>query len=219
MSRTRIKICGIKDVDTALAAADAGADAVGLVFVPKSPRCVTEEVAQQIIAQLPPFVEPVALFCDAPTERVISLTHELGIHTVQLHGAESISYVDYLAPTRLRVLKAFHADENLDVTEWLDQCANLSAILLDTPPAAGDQLTGGSGRAFDWNTVRLKAREGWPPVLLAGGLTPDNVAEAVRIVRPFGVDVSSGVESSRGVKDVARIQAFCAAVRKADESG
>jgi len=218
MPRTRVKICGIKDVDSALAASDAGADAIGLVFVSKSPRCVTMEEAEKIIGALGPFVEPVALFCDAPTERVISMTHELGIHTIQLHGNEPISYVNYLEPSAHQVIKAMAATTDLDVMLWLEQCANLSAILLDTPPAKDATLTGGSGETFDWSAFSPDARHGWPATILAGGLNPANVGDAIRAMRPYAVDVSSGVEATRGVKDVQLIHDFCAAVRKADES-
>lgn len=209
----RIKICGIRDVETAMAAVEAGADAIGLVFVPRSPRMVTQEQAQAILEELPPFVEPVALFVDSPVERMYSMATHLGIRTVQLHGGETMGEAGHLAP--LRVLKAFPFDAGIggQFRTWKRGCRSLTGVIVDAPRSGAGELPGGTGRAVDWDALAGMDRGGWPPLVLAGGLTPGNVAEAVARVRPFAVDVSSGVESAPGVKDPARIRDFCQAAR------
>ncbi|MFN3168908.1 MAG: phosphoribosylanthranilate isomerase [Phycisphaeraceae bacterium] len=213
MATTLIKICGIQDADTALAAADAGARWVGLVFVEESPRFVTIEQACAVAASLPKPVTPVGLFVDAHADAIKDVAQRVGLHTVQLHGHEPMSILDDLAD--LRVIKALPFDDELPAkAEPWDNAPNVDALLIDTPPEGA--LTGGSGVAFDWKALSHMRDEVRKPIILAGGLTPDNVGEAIRIVRPYAVDVSSGVESSRGVKDVGLIKAFCEAVREAD---
>lgn len=221
MSRTRIKICGLRSVDDALCAAEAGADAVGFVFVDRSPRCVTAMQVAAIVKALPAFVEPVALFADAPIDQVRMICETTGIRTLQLHGREDQAYVQSLH--EYRVIKAINfGDEAQKI--WLQRgtyasCAAVG-LLVDapaegaTPRATG--LTGGSGQPFDWNALASLNREGLPPLILAGGLNPSNVAQAITVVHPFAVDVSSGVESSRGIKNQAKIRDFCAAVQHAD---
>ena len=220
-NRTRIKICGIRDPDTAMAAVDAGADAVGLVFVERSPRFIQPDEAAKIVRRLPACVEPVGLFCDHTTEDVLDAARTAGLRTVQLHGREGPGLAKRLHGLRIINAIAFepgHVAERLQ--PWREATTPLAAVLLDSPPAG--PLTGGTGHAFDWNAlarlIRDGAFRGLPPLFLAGGLTPDNVANAIRTVRPYAVDVSSGVESSRGVKDPAKIAAFCDAVRAADGS-
>lgn len=236
MMRTRVKVCGVRTVAGAEAAVRAGADAVGLVFVSGSPRCVTEAEAAAVVGALPAFVEPVALFVDQPVERVWEVCRSLGIRTVQLHGDETPAEVAELAP--LRVIKALPFDVRGDgsggaaevggVTKLLDawrpRPGNLCAILWDAPPDRGAGAVpagqrGGTGRTVDWHALAKLQAAGMfadlPPMVLAGGLTPGNVAEAVRVVRPYAVDVSSGVEVTRGVKDAGRIEAFVAAVGSA----
>jgi phosphoribosylanthranilate isomerase len=209
MARTRIKICGITTIETALAAVAAGADAIGLAFVEKSPRSITVEQAKQITARLPAWVEPVGLFVDESVEHVRQVTAEMGLRSVQLHGSETPQQIAALAP--LSIVKAIPAGS--DLLPW----AGAAAVLIDTP-TTGDELLpglpGGSGQAFDWTTLNIP--DDAPPIVLAGGLTPQNVGEAIRIVRPYGVDVSSGVEHTRGVKSTELIAVFCSAVRKAD---
>ena len=231
MTRTRIKICGIRTADAARAAANAGADAVGLVFAPASPRCVTMSEAEQVIAALPAFVEPVALFVDVSPEQIAATTLNLGIRTVQLHGGESAAFGAALAP--LRVIRALHFTPNVDsaVRTWRRTCPNLAALLWDTPPPGANTDStsadtrdtipaGGHGVPFDWRALATwndaQDAGSMPAMVLAGGLTPANVGEAITMLRPFGVDVSSGVESARGVKDARLIAAFCDAVRRAD---
>lgn len=213
--RTRIKICGVRDVDTALHAARCGADMVGLVFVERSPRCVSNNDAIAIsnaLCEHAPGVERVGLFCDHAPLEVQEITEACALTAVQLHGNETPE--DVAALQGLRVFKAVPFDvERIDV--WRDGPNNVAALFIDTPHRPGE-MTGGSGRAFDWSALAALDRRGLPPLVLAGGLTPENVGEAMRVVHPWGVDVSSGVESSRGVKDLEKISLFCAAVRAAD---
>ena len=220
--RTRIKICGIRDPQTARAAAAAGADAIGLVFVEGSPRWVSVEQAADIVAALPAFVAPVALFVDAPAAHVRSIAARLGIGTVQLHGQEPPDMAAALAP--LRVLKALPfapATFEAELARWRGAGAG---IVVDAPPrdhAGPPAGRGGTGRRLDWQRLATAwAPDGpdgsRPRLVLAGGLTPANVPAAASLLRPGAVDVSSGVESRRGVKDARLIEAFCAAVAEAD---
>ncbi|MEM1354728.1 MAG: phosphoribosylanthranilate isomerase [Planctomycetota bacterium] len=215
MHRTRIKICGVRDASAALAAAEAGADAVGLVFVEKSPRHVGITEAARIVAALPPFVVPIGLFANASPNQVLQACEATGIYTVQLHGHETPQMLDELVG--LRVIKALPFSENVtqQAAAWSRHHA-VRGLLIDTPPHPKAQLTGGSGEAFDWDALSKDMPRFDKPVLLAGGLNADNVAQAVQTVRPFAVDVSSGVESARGVKDIEQVKAFCDAVRGAD---
>lgn len=212
-SRTRIKICGLRTVDDALAAVDAGADAVGLVFVEASPRHVDLETAAAIVAALTPFVERVGLFVDAAPDVVRRTAETFGLTTIQLHGNETRDTFRALYGYRLIKAIAFGVSDPDDLSSLMHE-PELSAVLIDAPPRDG--LTGGTGESLDWTALARFQPRDTKPLILAGGLTPDNVGEAIRIVRPFAVDVSSGVESSRGVKDPGMIADFCAAVRTAD---
>ncbi|MFP4057070.1 MAG: phosphoribosylanthranilate isomerase [Candidatus Brocadiia bacterium] len=204
----RVKICGITRPEDAEAAADAGADAIGLVFA-ESPRRVTEDQAAEVLAALPPYVAPVALFVDAPAEHVRRLCRSLGIRTVQLHGDEGPELARQLEG--LCVVKAFRIRREADVEAIAGYPA--AAYLLDSKVAG---RRGGTGVAFDWDLALRAKRHG--RIILAGGLGPENVAEAVRRVRPYGVDVSSGVEAEPGRKDGAKVRAFVAAARAAAEA-
>lgn len=208
MTRTRIKICGVRDEAAARAAVDAGADAVGLVFVGSSPRNVAVPDAARVVKTLPPFVEPVGLFVDESAENVLRVCNATGIHTAQLHGREPLTILDGLAG--LRVIKAlpFDPDALDDALAW-DADPRVSALLFDA-------ATGGSGEAIDWHALAAVKPGFTKPLILAGGLSPQNAVEAIQVVRPYAVDVSSGVESSRGVKDTGKIAAFCKSVRLAD---
>lgn len=215
MHRTRIKICGIKEVWAAVEARNAGADAIGLVFVEKSPRYVTPEMAEVITAHTPAFVEPVGLFADSSATEIKRICEQANIHTVQLHGHEDMSIVDQLPG--LRIIRALPFNQSsIELAKAWAEHRRVLAILYDTPPKADSKLTGGSGETFDWSALARPECGTTKPIILAGGLTPNNVGEAIRIARPYAVDVSSGVESSRGVKDIGLIKAFCDAVRQAD---
>ena len=222
MPRTRIKICGVRDIETALVAADAGADAIGLVFVESSPRYFEDEYeAFEVVQALPPFVEAVGLFADETGDAILEKSSQVGFHTVQLHGNETEGDVVVLTEAGLKVIKAkaFTGESGDDDADGVMPMV-VDAMLWDSPPADQGGGVGGTGRAFDWKAFarvhprgRLKMAR---PVILAGGLTPENVGEAMSIVRPYAVDVSSGVERSRGVKDAMLIRRFCNAVRAAD---
>ena len=221
MAQTRIKICGVRDVETARVAADAGAQFFGLVFAERSPRQVTVDDANRIIEGVAgkggeAACQPVALFADQSIDCIARTLSDLATQPiVQLHGHEDRAFVDAVADLGVSVFKAAPCDVRR-IDAWRDAPACVRALLIDTPPNPCD-LTGGTGRAFDWSVLKGLDRAGLPPIMLAGGLTPANVADAVRAVGPWAVDVSSGVESSRGVKDHAKIRAFCDAVRAVDQ--
>lgn len=203
--RTRVKICGITRPVDALSAAEAGADAIGLVFAESSPRYVSMDQARAICAALPPFVTAVGLFVDAPAERIRALLGQIPLTLLQFHGRET--------PEQCRVygrpyIKAIHVHSSGDpeIQMQAQKYGDAAGFLLDTysPVAAG-----GTGQVFDWSRV---PRELNRPLILAGGLTPDNVAAAIKQVRPYAVDVSSGVEQSKGIKDATKIVAFLRSV-------
>lgn len=199
----KIKICGITSLEDALVAIDAGADALGFVFFSQSPRHIFPEQAAAIIRHLPPLVQTIGLFVDESLETVNATADQCGLDLIQLHGNESPGYCDNV---RRRVIKAFRVKNITSLEPIRDY--RVSACLLDTwTPAAH----GGTGRAFNWEFAACAAQTG--RIILAGGLNPDNIAEAIRQVRPYGVDVSSGVESSPGKKDVSLIQAFISAAK------
>ena len=198
MGNVRVKICGITTADDALAAVEAGADALGFVFFDKSPRNVSPENARRIIEALPPFVQTVGLFVNETAENVNSIAAECGIDTVQLHGDETPEQARQI---RRRVMKAFRV-RDLSSLDGLERY-EVSAYLLD---AYAPHLYGGTGLTFNWE-IAHRAKE-FGRVILAGGLTPENVAQAVAQVRPYGVDVSGGVEKSPGRKDPEKVRKF-----------
>jgi phosphoribosylanthranilate isomerase len=214
MAKTSIKICGVRDAETARCAIDAGADYVGLVFAEGSPRRVEIAHARTLIAEIcrvSTTVEPTALFANQPRAVIEEVLEHVDFRIIQLHGDEDRAFVESLSG--VRVFKAVPFDLE-KINAWRDAPKNVAALLIDAPTKPGE-LTGGSGRSFDWEALAQLDKTGMPPIILAGGLTPGNVADAISTVRPFGVDVSSGVESSRGVKDPALIRAFCDAVHSA----
>jgi phosphoribosylanthranilate isomerase len=204
--RTRVKICGLTRVEDGLAAARAGADAIGLVFEPKSPRAVDLERARAIARALPPFVSVVALFVDAEPARVREVLGALRPDLLQFHGSETPEYCRQFAHP---YIKAIPMREGVDLHESGRAYGEAAGLLLDAYVAG---TAGGTGRAFDWTRV---PRDLGKPVILAGGLDPDNVGEALRLARPYAVDVSSGVEAAKGIKDANRMAAFIEAVRTA----
>ncbi len=202
-SRTRIKICGITTPDMAAFAADAGADAIGIVYAPGSPRQVLPGLAAQIARALPPMVSAVGVFRNPTDPEVMNWRGEW----VQLHGSETETQASRLVMQHRKVIKGIAFDAPT-IMRW-DHCPHIAALLIDSAAP-------GSGKAFDHAALAMLMPALKTPVILAGGLTPDNVGEAIHAIRPFGVDVSSGVESSKGVKDAGLIRAFCEAVRAAD---
>jgi phosphoribosylanthranilate isomerase len=203
----RVKICGVTRVEDALAAAHAGADAIGLVFYEKSPRHVSLEAARAILARLPPFVTSVGLFVDATPEAVRAVLAALPLDLLQFHGEEPPEYCRAFGRP---YIKAVRVRPGVDLVEWAARFADSRGLLLD---AYVEGTPGGTGRVFDWSLI---PRDLPLPIVLSGGLAADNVEEAIRRVRPWAVDVSSGVEAAKGIKDAARIAAFMRGVRNAD---
>lgn len=202
--RTRIKICGITRVEDARIAVELGVDAIGLVFYAPSPRSVGLAQARAIIAAVPPFVTMVGLFVDPAKVQVESVLHACSLGLLQFHGDEA---PDFCRGFGLPYIKAARVSANADLVQYLSPYRAAQGWLLD---AYHDQLYGGTGAAFDW---KLIPRDLARPVVLSGGLTPDNVGAAVRQVRPWAVDVSSGVEVAKGIKDAVKIAAFIAGVK------
>jgi len=194
----KVKICGITTLDDALLAVAAGADALGFVFFEKSPRCINPVAAAKIIAKLPPFIQTVGLFVNEELEQINWTADFCGLDVVQLHGDES---PEDCQDVRRRVIKAFRV-QNIVSIDPLKKY-QVSGYLLD---AWCPDCYGGTGKTFNWE-VAAAARQ-YGRIILAGGLSPDNVAEAVKVVQPYGVDVSSGVESAPGKKDVEKVKAF-----------
>jgi phosphoribosylanthranilate isomerase len=207
MARTRVKICGITRVEDGLAAAAAGADAIGLVFYPRSSRWVEPAAAANIVAALPPFVTTVGLFLDAEAGFVREVMARVPLDLLQFHGAESPSYCNGFGRPYIKAVPMAETD---DVAGYARRFGEARALLLDSH---GGGRIGGTGERFDWE--RIPDTPG-KPLILAGGLDPANVAEAIRRVRPYAVDVSSGVESARGIKDTVLIQAFMQTVTGTD---
>ncbi len=210
MSRTRIKICGIRNVDDALFAARAGADAIGLIFHPESPRFVGIEQALVIRKALPSFVSTVALVHDADRETVARIIDTLRPSLLQFHGAETPEFCASFAWPYLRAIGVDTAMTAADLVKLQSQYQTAAALLLDTRHGG---KSGGTGQVFDWSVIPGAMK---PDIVLAGGLNPDNVGHAVKTVRPWAVDVSSGVEAEKGRKDHAKVAAFINQVRVAD---
>jgi phosphoribosylanthranilate isomerase len=204
--RTRIKICGITNFDDALHAVKAGADAVGFVFYERSPRHIDPESARQIVRHLPPFVTAVGVFVDEKIETVRETVQYCFLDLCQFHGKESPEYCEW---HHKGVIKAFRVKDRTFLEEM--KRYNVAAYLLDT---FREDRFGGTGSPFDWSLAGEATKHG--PVVLAGGLQPENVGEAVAKVRPYAVDVSSGVEKEPGLKDWQKMKVFVEAVREAD---
>lgn len=205
----RIKICGITNLEDALLAAELGADALGFIFYAKSPRSVAPEAAREIIRQLPPLVLTVGVFVNEEAALVRDLAARVGLDWVQLHGQEPPEYCRSLGR---RVLKGFRIQNEDSLKELHDYRGAVQAFLLDTYKKAQE---GGTGETFDWQLAK-QAKE-YGPIVLAGGLTAVNVAQAIKIAQPQAVDVASGVEAAPGKKDPEKLRAFFAAVK--DGSG
>ncbi|MCS6975498.1 MAG: phosphoribosylanthranilate isomerase [Gemmatales bacterium] len=213
----RIKICGVTTVTDALAAAECGADAVGLNFFPESPRCVSRHVAEEIVGELPPFVEPVAVLVRPQSADLRWCLSSLGLRSLQLHGFDSRSEGIAPAFSKCHLIVAFPVGEEGDVeaarkfvSDLNDDGIRPSALLVD---ARVPGQFGGTGKQAPWHL--LAGRDFGLPLILAGGLTPENVVEAIRIVRPYAVDVASGVESQPGKKDREKMRRFVVEARRA----
>ena len=216
--RTRVKICGVTRIEHALAAAEAGADAVGLVFWPGTPRRVSIGVARAIVAALPPFVSAVGLFVDPTPREVEDVLAAMPLAALQFHGDEPPELCRAFGRPYIKAIAVAHGAGEGALLEYAAPYADAAAWLFDAPPAGG--LPGGTGRAFDWQALPATLAR---PLVLSGGLHAGNVAQAIRTVRPWAVDVSSGVEMTdasgaalKGMKDPARIAAFIREVRVAD---
>jgi phosphoribosylanthranilate isomerase len=205
--RTRVKICGLREALHAVVAADAGADAIGLVFYRESPRFVTPGAAANIVALLPPFVTSVGLFVDADEAKVRDTLATVRLDMLQFHGDEAPGFCESFG---LPYVRAVRMEEGTDLLEWAGRFSTARALLLDTH-ISGE--AGGTGKTFDWAMI---PRDLPIPVILSGGLTAGNVGRAVREVQPWAVDVSSGVEASRGSKDPRKIVEFIRSVRSED---
>jgi phosphoribosylanthranilate isomerase len=204
-----VKICGITRLEDARAAIEGGAQALGFVFWPASPRSVDAETARAIVAELPALVTAVGVFVNQPADQVNAIADRVGLGAVQLHGDES---VDYVARIVRPVVKAFPIGGETRAEDG-DRWPGRVRLLLDVRDPT---RRGGTGRTVDWTVAAAVAAR--RPVLLAGGLTPENVAEAVARVRPYGIDVSSGVESAPGVKDHRRLEMLFAALAEGEVS-
>ncbi|NUZ05199.1 phosphoribosylanthranilate isomerase [Schlegelella sp. ID0723] len=204
--RTRIKICGVTKPADVDAAVEAGADAIGLVFYPPSPRAVSVAAARALAARLPPFVTPVGLFVNADDEQIDAVLDSIPGMLLQFHGDEDAAECErHLHP----YLKAARMQPGFDLLDFAARFSTARGFVLD----AHVEGYGGAGEVFDWSLIPPGVQR---PVVLSGGLHAANVIRAIEQVRPWAVDVSSGVESSRGVKDAAAIRRFCDAVREAD---
>jgi len=202
MTSIKVKICGITNLEDAQAAVDAGADALGFLFYRHSPRYVPPKVVREVVAELPPFILPVGVFVNEEVNVVRDVMDECGLAIAQLHGDETVAYCESLGRPVLRGIRLRDRSSFLAMAEYKGR-AQVRGFVVD---AFSEAAYGGTGRVADWHLAAEAART--LPILLAGGLTPLNVAEAVRTVRPYGVDVSSGVESSPGKKDQAKLKAF-----------
>ena len=203
----RVKICGITNLEDALLAAELGADALGFIFFPRSPRYLTPAAARAIIDALPPFVTPVAVVVDEPAEAIEEIMAKSGCRVAQLHGQEPPAMLECLRWPAIKAVSVSSAD---DLTA-LERYPAARAFLLDTRV---EGLHGGTGKTFDW-TIAREARRYSKPIILAGGLTPENAAEAIRVAAPDAVDIGSGIERSPGRKDVERMRALFDAIRTA----
>ena len=201
----KVKICGITNLADALAAVEAGADALGLNFYEKSPRHVSLKTAAEISKQLPPFLMRVGVFVNADEDLVTRAIGECGLSLLQFHGDEPPEFCTQFGLMSMKAFRIRDAESLKQIPEF-----QTDAYLLD---AYSPEARGGTGEKFNWD-LAIEAQKFSKPIFLAGGLTPENVADAVRKVKPFGVDVASGVESAPGKKDTAKVRAFIDAVRR-----
>ena len=205
--KTAIKICGITRLEDAIVATGEGAHAIGLVFYRPSPRYIEPDAAAAIVRVLPPFVTPVGLFVDSSEDEVRLIAARAGVRLLQFHGSESAAFCERFD---LPYMKAVRVRAEVDLLQYAHEFRSAKALLLD---AFQEGLHGGTGAVFDWNLIPSELPL---PIVLSGGLTPANVGEAIRRIRPYAVDVSSGVEAAKGIKDAQKVAAFIKGVRIAD---
>jgi phosphoribosylanthranilate isomerase len=208
----KVKICGITNWADARRAVEAGADFLGFNFYPKSSRYIAPAAARRIVQRLPDAVASVGVFVNEPEREMLAIARQVGLDYVQLHGDETAEVVSRMRRS-FRVIKAIRVRDSFRVSQ-LASFGRASSILLDGFDA---HLRGGTGKSFNWKLAKSAGRK--RQIFLAGGVTPENVAEAVSAARPFAIDVCSGVESSPGKKDAARMRALVAAVRRIDTPG
>ena len=202
--RTRVKICGITRAQDAIKAVEFGADAIGLVFYGKSPRAISIDDARAIIQKIPPFITVVGLFVDPSPKDVAAVLHRVSLDLLQFHGDELPSECSAYGKPYIKAIKMREGD---DIAAQVARYTSARGILLDT---YDPKVPGGTGRVFDWNRIPKGLDK---PIILAGGLTPENVWQAITKVRPFAVDVSGGVEADKGIKDVEKMAAFMRGVQ------
>lgn len=224
MYRARVKICGVTRAEDARIASEAGADAVGMIFHPPSRRNISVERGKEIISAIGPFVTPVGVFVDAATPTIADIASALGLRVVQLHGHESAEQVIELGKLGLRIVKALRVDDALEgeLARWRAEMARVGAVLTGIVLETGSTAqSGGSGVPNDFVAIQRHQQLGHfahlPPMIVAGGLSPETVEEVVRTLRPWAVDVSSGVEASYGIKSPEKIEAFVRGARKGAE--
>jgi phosphoribosylanthranilate isomerase len=205
--RTRVKICGITRAEDAMAAITAGADAIGLVFYPPSPRAVTITQAAQIVKDLPPFVTVVGLFVNPAQDEFTEVLTHVHLDLIQFHGDETPQMCESLGRP---YIKAVRMRPDVDLLDLNKQFASASGLLLDSYQKG---IPGGTGETFEWQRIPASLRE---RIILAGGLSPENVESAIHQVKPYAVDVSGGVEQAKGIKDHTKIKAFMRGVERAN---
>ena len=210
ISRTRIKICGITRSEDALAAIDCGADALGLVFVQASPRYVSIKQAQELVKSLPAFISKVGLFVNASSSEVTTVINNVALDYLQFHGDEEETFCTQFSKP---YIKAICIKPEMNLLEIINKFKSAAAILIDS---WHPDLAGGTGETFDWSLINILPKENIPAIILAGGLDPENVNSAVHILKPYAVDVSSGVEDSPGVKSADKIQKFVNEVNRGE---
>lgn len=206
--QVKVKVCGMTQLKDAVHAVEQGADAVGFIFYNKSPRSVTMKTVREIISRLPPFVDTVGVFVNERVEKVNKVAEYCGLDLVQLHGDESPAYCKKI---KRRVIKAFRV-KDLQSIKQLEKYS-VSGFLLDT---FSENEHGGTGKVFDWNLAHPAKKMG--PVILAGGLNPRNIKQAIKQVRPYGVDVCSGVEKEPGIKDPEKVRVFLENIRSGSKT-
>lgn len=213
-ARTRVKVCGIKTIEHVDAVVAAGADAIGFVLYPPSVRAIDLPTLAALTARVPAMVSTVALFVNPTADEVNAALSTARIDLLQFHGSSAHETDSFCSAFQRPFMKAFAVDERFDLLQSSNQYASASALLLDTPSAGH----GGSGKTFNWQLINTKSESSAaaPRLVLSGGLTAANVGDAIRAVKPFAVDVSSGVEIARGEKSTELIHQFCHAVRAAD---